>query len=837
MRDLSAVGPAVAGRGAELARARAFLTGSGGVTLVGASGMGKTHLARALVGGRAEWIAATRAASAIPFGAFARFLDDPGPRGAWPGPRALPAVILRRLLAQLREGTSTIVVDDAHLLDDGSAALVHELARDPSLRLVLVVRAGEPVPGGLGGLRPAVHLDALDETGVARVAAAVLGGALDPAAAADLHRLSGGNALACTELVRSALADATLHRGPDGRWQWTDRQRRGGVTGVLLQRLAGLTRAEREVLQLVALAEPADTDAVAAVGGPALVEALCEQGWLVASAAGDQLSLPHPRYGEVLLDGATPVTLRRLRRALADRLTGPGHLLRRVTLRLDAADTAPDAELLAGADEALSRLDGPLGERLARAAAADGPRRAELLSRALLLQQRWADAEQVLAAATAAYPGRPELVGARVSNLVRGLRRDDLAIAFLEGERPDPVTAVQLAVLRRQYAAAVRACAADPLLADLDLAGPAGYAIHQLAGAYYQLGMVAEGLALLRHHDRPGMPAEVLLSLRFGMVGSLLAAGRPDEAQTLAQTLSHWGEQAGWPLASCLGEAAAGGVRAYRGDFAGAARSLRAALGAAGAVPAGVRHWMACQLAAAEAALGRVDAAYEVLRTATALRESGSMPYVAVDEHRARAFVRACAGVPAAAELRDLFDDQLGCAAYAVAVEAALLLARVDDAAGARDLLDRLPPLAGVYAIHAGFVRALAAGSAADLLEVCDRYAAAGAAGLAAEAADRAARCGGRTPRKLAATAAWRRDRLVAGGATALPWWSGTPAPSGLSPREREVAGLAAEGLSNPEIAARLVLSVRTVENHLHSSYAKLGVTGRAELRAALGWG
>lgn len=56
---------------------------------------------------------------------------------------------------------------------------------------------------------------------------------------------------------------------------------------------------------------------------------------------------------------------------------------------------------------------------------------------------------------------------------------------------------------------------------------------------------------------------------------------------------------------------------------------------------------------------------------------------------------------------------------------------------------------------------------------------------------------------------------------------------SGLTRREREVAALIAEGLSNREIAARLVVAQRTAEGHVENILAKLGFTSRAQVA---GW-
>jgi DNA-binding NarL/FixJ family response regulator len=76
---------------------------------------------------------------------------------------------------------------------------------------------------------------------------------------------------------------------------------------------------------------------------------------------------------------------------------------------------------------------------------------------------------------------------------------------------------------------------------------------------------------------------------------------------------------------------------------------------------------------------------------------------------------------------------------------------------------------------------------------------------------------------RFAARAATLRDRLDASAA------------SPLTHREREVATLVADGLTNREIAQRLQLSERTAQNHVQHILTKLDLRGRRQIAAWLG--
>ena len=207
---------------------------------------------------------------------------------------------------------------------------------------------------------------------------------------------------------------------------------------------------------------------------------------------------------------------------------------------------------------------------------------------------------------------------------------------------------------------------------------------------------------------------------------------------------------------------------------------------------------------------------------------------------RGRAWVSVCAG-----ELSQSCEILTAAAARAAAVnlriaEAHVLhdLARLGQSDSVTGRLAALAKqvdgeLVTALADHAS---ALVRANAADLEAAGLAFEALGACLLAAEAYQAAAasyRSEGYA--RPASAMARRAGELAAScGDVMTPGLSVGRDSGQLTRREREVAGMAAAGASSREIAAKLVLSVRTVDNHLQNVYSKLGVKSREELAQVL---
>lgn len=129
----------------EFAAVRAALVGqtrTAGIVVVGVAGAGKTTLDRQVTESpqnRVQWVAGTASSRSIPLGAFAHLVGAATIRD----PVAFLAAARDGLTA---EHDTVLVVDDAHLLDELSATLLHQLALKRSVPMVANVRAGQPVP-------------------------------------------------------------------------------------------------------------------------------------------------------------------------------------------------------------------------------------------------------------------------------------------------------------------------------------------------------------------------------------------------------------------------------------------------------------------------------------------------------------------------------------------------------------------------------------------------------------------------------------------------------------------------------------------------------------------
>jgi DNA-binding CsgD family transcriptional regulator/RecA/RadA recombinase len=863
------------GRDAELRLVGDALAGgsAGGVVIAGPAGVGKTRLAMEAAelaqarGSAVDWVRANRSARSIPLGAFAALLpatDRPLPAGVELLARA------RHALAERAAGRRLVLcVDDGQLLDDASAALVHQLVAAGEAFAVVSVRRDEPAPDALRALWKdelcvLLELRELSRGEVRALLDAALSGPIDGRSANALWELTRGNALFLRELVRQGV-DRGLLAQDGGMWRW-----RGDVTaGTRLTEIVGariedVAEGERGVLELVAvgaplevgLLEPAELAALEALERSELVQRRTDGLRRFVDAA-------HPLHGEAVRAHLPRTRADAIHTRLADAVEAHGarrggDLLRIAVWRLEAGATGDAALFGRAAEQALAAPDPVLAERLARAAVqAGGGFGARLaLARALAGAGRAPEAQQLLAGlATHATNDRDRAAVAIASaqNLFWGLDRAEEADAILrDAEQLVADEALRQELLaQRVWLMSARGrpqaalAAAQPLLDDSSVHERARTTVAQAAvEALFSTGRTDQAVALAeaslpiarRLRDELPHAEPVLLGMRavaLRLAGHLVEATTLSE-RTYAQLIPRRSATATAVEANLLATIwlARGRVRTALRFSRESAALLRDSDGV------GMLAFALAGVSQAAAQAGDPEAARDAL--AEMERTPLGHKTFAVELELARAWSAAASGELSRA--RELTRQAAALAQsrghHAYAVRALHELCRLGDPAGATPELVRLAgtvdgPFAGTAAAHAA---ALVAGDGAALLEVAERFAATDALLVAAEAADAAAAAYRDAGRLSSARAAAARAALwltKCEGARP-PTMLAAPEAVDLTPREREIALLAAAGASSREIAGRLVISVRTVDNHLGNAYRKLGVTRRQDLPQAL---
>jgi DNA-binding CsgD family transcriptional regulator len=205
-----------------------------------------------------------------------------------------------------------------------------------------------------------------------------------------------------------------------------------------------------------------------------------------------------------------------------------------------------------------------------------------------------------------------------------------------------------------------------------------------------------------------------------------------------------------------------------------------------------------------------------------------------------RAWLAAAAGEAARARALAAEAARIGREAGHFGLEAIALhdVARLGDPVSVAARLEEIAAESDglLLATSARHVVALRCRDGVALGQVADTFAGMGAPLLAAEAATQAALVH-RELGKSASARSWQvraRELLSVCEGARQPVLPPLDLPEVLTSREQEVAGLAARGLTSREIAGRLGISVRTVDNHLQQAFSKLEVRSRQELASVL---
>ncbi|GGU52683.1 AAA family ATPase [Lentzea flava] len=841
------------GRESELRAALRALAADGAVLLSGPPGVGKTRLAAEALAATPHPVVrcyATIATSRIPLGAIASHVPTDLPAGA-PGPGLLPASSVRAAAEHLaRGGRRVLSIDDAHLLDDTSLLVLQHVVRHRLTRVICTARPGWSIEG-----LTVVTVDALDQERADALLTAALGGPADASTRHLVWANSQGNPLYLKELVAAGLHSGALTETVGG-WNWSGPLELSGRLAELVDLTLGrLAEPQRRALELLAYGEPLEPELMP------VPQDLVDMGFVRIGDDG-RARVAHPLYSARLRATCPTLRARAHRRALADRLEArgadrPGDAVRVATWRLDSgAAESPDV-LARAAEQALAAQDWELAERLSRAAVARGAtsRVGLVLGLVLMYQRQCAQAEEVLAETMAAGGDMLTLIQVgctRAFNLFFGLGDEDAAVAVLDevtvGELPPELEHAVLffALTFALEAAPLRLArlGGELLIAEGGWAATAGRQL--LAFADQFAGRYTEAIARIEdNHEAVTATAGRFPSLvnaaNWVRNESMLRCGDLAGAeQRAARALAEVIEEDRWSVTQVPPRVLLSQSARLRGQAASAVRITAEGIPDSEALPMMWDVLLLAEFAAGAALLGQSERAERALARAEAgLRPAWRIARFAVGT--ARSWVLAGAGHVNQA-MQAALDNAAAARAHGANSEEIVSLH--DAARFGADTSPRLlelaksrkDPLTTAYASHA---QARALRDPAGLEEVAAAFAACGATLYAAEALAEASRLSRLHDRPREADRLERQASALAesfDGAT-TPGLVVTSTLAALTPRQLEIARLAVAGLTNVEIAERLAIAKRTVDNHLHTTYAAVGVTGRGGLRALFGQG
>jgi DNA-binding CsgD family transcriptional regulator len=800
--------------------------------------------------------------------------------GAAPG-RFLVGLATLTLFAEVAEQQPlACVVDDAQWLDQASAQILGFVARRLFAEPIAVVCAARTGAGDdvLAGL-PELSMRGLCDSDARALLLANMPGPLDAAVCDQIVKESHGNPLALLELPRTwKVTDLAGGYGlPSGQ------PVAGRIEQSYVRRLQ-LLPSDTQLLVLTAAAEP--------LGDPVLLHrAAGTLGIDIAAAGpaqdggllelGGQVEFAHPLVRSAAYRSATADDRHRVHRALAEATAGEIDPDRRAWHRA-CATLGPDEEAAAELERSAGRAQARGGVAAAGAflqrsveLTVDPARRAQRALAAARVSFQAGAFEAALALLATAEAGPLEEFQRAGVDLVRGqlafasgLVSDAAPLLLKAAGRLEPFDLgfARETYLRAWGAAFVAAgqAAGSGVLLEICRAVralPAG------PGAPRPLDLLLEGLALLTTEGHAAAApvlqraAAALVDisvediLRWGWMATAAsnAVWDNDGARAISarqvQLIRDAGALAELPLyLSALGLASA-----WMGDFAGAASNIAEADSVAAATGSHFAPYPLLRLRALQGREAEASAAIE--------RVAGGGPGVAIYAQWAAAVLYNGlaryqeAAAAARQAISNTFEYWVSIWALPELVEAAV---RVGDAELAHDALDRLAettqPVGTDVAlgIEARCRALLSDGTAADDLyrEAIERFSRTRLRPELARAhllyGEWLRREGRRIDAReqlraaydlftgigMAAFAERTRGELMATGEKVRKRSAGTREE--LTPQEEQIARLARDGLSNPEIGAQLFVSARTVEWHLRNVFTKLGITSRRQLHKAL---